>query len=332
MMTDNRVSFTNVKAETAVAFNGNCFGCQQTKTDVMVSFGNLIPYGGDNRPSGTIDPLRFLDVFLSKTAAENLYKDLGEALGHCQPPRSTRYVVYCTGGCEIYGSESRDEAVQFIRSGGFTACSRCENDASVGSVSSDLTTIAPDGSRTYEFIGHLGCECCKQPVEVSKWCDTEKADAQLVESLKRLPRAPQRLIAVAARPAQSVAGLDALVQRWRKEAARIERDAAAGFPKRVNWLRKVADEVESLLGDSHSLTCEGCGYTPCTGKGRPSGCPGKMHAALPKRELSEAEIDCGDCPHGALQHDEKGCNFHCRCEVSRASIVAAAISKSKSDS
>jgi hypothetical protein len=70
----------NLKAEYALAKGPDCIGCRTTKTRVMVSFGGLVPYGGDNRPSGTIDQQRFVDVFLNKAAAEKLYEDLGKAL------------------------------------------------------------------------------------------------------------------------------------------------------------------------------------------------------------------------------------------------------------
>lgn len=71
----------NFKANSAKAHGENCYGCKATHTDVMVTFGAPQPYSGANEPMGDCEPLRLVDVFLDRVAAEQLYQDLGVALG-----------------------------------------------------------------------------------------------------------------------------------------------------------------------------------------------------------------------------------------------------------
>ena len=75
----------NFRPETAGAHPKNCVGCRDTGSDVMLSFGNPTPYGGDNRPAGPVEVDRVVDVFLDRAQAERLYRELGDALGKARP-------------------------------------------------------------------------------------------------------------------------------------------------------------------------------------------------------------------------------------------------------
>ncbi len=48
----------NVKAGNASAYGPGTIGCKATGSDVMVSFGSLVPYGDDNRPHGALREVR----------------------------------------------------------------------------------------------------------------------------------------------------------------------------------------------------------------------------------------------------------------------------------
>ena len=71
----------NFHPKMAGAYPKNCVGCRDTGSDVMLSFGNPTPYGGDNRPAGPVEVDRVVDVFLDRAQAERLYRELGDALG-----------------------------------------------------------------------------------------------------------------------------------------------------------------------------------------------------------------------------------------------------------
>lgn len=70
----------NLMPKTANVYGKGSWGCKSTQTEVMLSLGGLVPYGGDNRPSGEVDPGRILDVFLSRELAEELLAGLGRVL------------------------------------------------------------------------------------------------------------------------------------------------------------------------------------------------------------------------------------------------------------
>ena len=75
----------NFHPKMAGAYPKGCKGCRDTGTDVMLSFGNPTPYGGDNRPAGPVEVDRVVDVFLDRAQAERLYRELGDALGKARP-------------------------------------------------------------------------------------------------------------------------------------------------------------------------------------------------------------------------------------------------------
>lgn len=82
-MKDTKVhNFSLVPHPTACvnAYSKECYGCQSVGADIMLTFGSEItPLGGNNQPL-EVEPLKHVDVFLTKKQAEHLHAQLTKVL------------------------------------------------------------------------------------------------------------------------------------------------------------------------------------------------------------------------------------------------------------